>query len=276
MKNDYLKTWPRLNIITRDVIPLPVGGDSQARLRGVLASIANLDRLRILNLLEKGPQRLVDISKFLEVTPQEAKRHVTNLVDNGLIGRDASGSYFITGLGSIALGFTKALEKALKSRKFFMGHTFNLPSDLLMTLLQSSLIDRSLKGAETLNSIISRAREKLYIHVRGLSGIYHKLEPKIGEVRDFKAVLEPKDLEALKDAIKSAHLFKLNTEPESFNMVINEKEAILFLKSQEGIIDFNQALYGRGGFRWMCEMLFEQVWSKSKYIPELLSSSSTF
>lgn len=97
-----------------------------------LFEISNEDRLRILIRLDGEPMNVTSISRELDITTQEASRHLSRLGGIGLTLKDPDGNHHITPYGRLVLAQLAGLEFATKNRDYFSTHLHErLPPEFL-------------------------------------------------------------------------------------------------------------------------------------------------
>ena len=69
------------------------------RFHDLLFEVSNEYRHRILLLLQKKAMRITDMTKELNLTYPEIRRHISRLLKTGLIQRDVEGYYSLTPYG---------------------------------------------------------------------------------------------------------------------------------------------------------------------------------
>lgn len=84
--------------------------------------LSNEDRLRILYQINKEAMNVTNLSKELNLTIQEASRHLSRLSDVGLTQKDSEGLYHLTFYGELVLTQTEGLAFTSKYRDYFTSH----------------------------------------------------------------------------------------------------------------------------------------------------------
>ena len=92
-------------------------------LHDLLFEISNESRYDILVFLRKKPMRNTDISKQLNRTAPEIRRHISRLSEVGLIQRDLEGFYHLTPYGEISLVLLQEFDFLSRNRAYFQTHT---------------------------------------------------------------------------------------------------------------------------------------------------------
>ncbi len=92
----------------------------------LLFELSNEDRLRMLYQVNKEAMNVTNLSKELNLTTQEASRHLSRLGDVGLTQKDSEGLYHLTFYGELVLTQTEGLTFASKYRDYFTSHLVGL------------------------------------------------------------------------------------------------------------------------------------------------------
>jgi predicted transcriptional regulator len=129
--------------------------------------LSNEDRLGILNLLAGRAEKLTGISRELDVSTQQCNRHLTRLVEAGLVRKDAEGLFSLTPFGEVVLRLNPALEFLTGNREYFMTHTLGeLPSEFVVRigeLSNSEFKPNVMEGISEIEDIIKEAEEQLWV-----------------------------------------------------------------------------------------------------------------
>lgn len=242
----------------------------------ILRSISNDDKLLILSYLEDSPLRLMELSRKLNISPQEAKRHISNLMHCNLIERLPDGRYTCTSLGIMFLNILKLTDNVIRFQDFLNNHLItHRTGEILMGMTQGTIILNGLDVIDSLTKVLGGAKKLLYVYMNGFSGVSERLLRLDREI-DLRVIISREDIDKIERSVHRGSAFRVYDAEPSFNTVINESEAILFLKSKMGPIDFNQAIKGAGPFRKACVKLFLDIWKNAKCIPEFLTSISEY
>jgi predicted transcriptional regulator len=85
------------------------------RLCDLLFEVSNEVRLTILQNLEEGPSNISKLSKELDISNQECRRHVSRLMDAELAGRDSEGQYGLTEYGGLISSSSRCNSNTIQS-----------------------------------------------------------------------------------------------------------------------------------------------------------------
>lgn len=92
------------------------------RLTDLMFEVSNEDRLRILLRLVEGGMSVTGISRELDLTTQEASRHLSRLNDVGLTRKDAEGSHNVTPYGRLIIKQIQGVRFASEHVGYFSNH----------------------------------------------------------------------------------------------------------------------------------------------------------
>jgi len=95
----------------------------------LLFEMSNENRYEILLILREQPKRITDLTRQMDLTTTEVRRHVTRLTEAGLIQRDVEGYYQLTPYGKASLLLFQEFEFLSSNREYFMTHNpLSLPT----------------------------------------------------------------------------------------------------------------------------------------------------
>jgi predicted transcriptional regulator len=93
------------------------------RLCDLFFEFSNEDRLKILYKLNEAPLTVTNVSKELDITTQEASRHISRLSDIGLTYKDPDGLHHLTPMGELSLHQLKGFRFISENRDYFRSHS---------------------------------------------------------------------------------------------------------------------------------------------------------
>jgi len=88
----------------------------------LLFEMSNENRYEILLILREQPKRITDLTRQMNLTTTEVRRHVTRLTEAGLIKRDIEGYYQLTPYGETSLLLFQEFEFLSSNREYFKTH----------------------------------------------------------------------------------------------------------------------------------------------------------
>lgn len=237
--------------------------------------LANENRMKILNLLKQEPKRLIGISHTLQITPQETKRHLLLLQNFSLIYRDPSGRYSLSTFGKCILEYLKNFEKLYELREYFLKHKIEIDFLLLSLLEEVEVISEPLETISLTYQLMESAEESLYIHIKGIFHLISKVKMQ-KTIKDVRIIIYEKELEESQDLIKKiVNEFNVKVKicpstNSNYNFLINDTKAMCFLPTLDGEVNLSQAIIGDKIFREICLRKFQEIWYRSKHIPEIV------
>ena len=95
------------------------------RLTDLMFEVSNEDRLRILLRLEKEGMSVTGVSRELDLTTQEASRHLSRLNHVGLTRKDADGSHHVTSYGRLIIKQIQGVRFASEHVGYFSSHALD-------------------------------------------------------------------------------------------------------------------------------------------------------
>jgi predicted transcriptional regulator len=131
----------------------------------LLFEVSNEERMRILHRLEEGGMTITSLSRALDITTQEASRHVSRLGEVGLTVRDPEGHHSLTPYGRLTLRQIRGVEFTSLHRDYFKAHTLAaLPTEYvgrIGELAGSALTENVMVTIHSIEETIQEAEEYL-------------------------------------------------------------------------------------------------------------------
>jgi len=91
------------------------------RLSNLFFELSHEDRLEILSMLMDSSIKLTKISSEMDISSQEVYRHLSRLVDSGLVSKTPEGDYKITSYGSQTMKLVPGYDFFTKHSAYFMN-----------------------------------------------------------------------------------------------------------------------------------------------------------
>jgi predicted transcriptional regulator len=135
----------------------------------ILFELASAERLSILSRLreKKAANNLSTLSKDLDIVVQEIHRHISRLLEAGLIQKTSANSYSLTAFGAAMLTQIPTLNFLTKNKNYFSDHILGeLPLKFIQrlgALSDSQYLDNQVEIFEYQREILSRAQNYLYM-----------------------------------------------------------------------------------------------------------------
>ncbi len=244
--------------------------ENQVELAKLFFELASDSRLSILDGLQGEALKMQEIARRLDVTATEAFRQLERLSEALLVVRQPEGTYTITAYGKLVLQLSSPLGFLLKHREYFSTHDIaRLPYQLVNRLGELSQVALIADTMESLNKA-----QRLFIEMKQFGwGMAEGVIPELmGPVMD-QQVIKGIKMRFLIPEIKlppsppDAENVEIRGLPEiPVVIAINEKEALLCLRTIDGKIDYS-AFYGTDPvFLGWIKDLFLYYWERGKRI----------
>lgn len=133
----------------------------------LLFELSGPDRLDILMLLRKQPQKLSHVANKLNFTVQETSRNITRIADAKLIAKDVDGAFNLTPYGEEVLNLLSGYRFLFKNRDYFSTHIASwLPKrfETSIGLLEGTeQVSDVMVGFHYIEEMIAQAQESVWI-----------------------------------------------------------------------------------------------------------------
>jgi len=133
---------------------------------GLLFELSSHDRLRMLLALDEKPMIATRIAQKLDLTVQEASRHLSRLEAMGLTEKDPEGLHHAGRYGRLVLGHLPGLEFTFQHRSYFSTHAIDaLPREFLCRLGElggSTLTEDVMIGFHNVDKMLGRAEQYVW------------------------------------------------------------------------------------------------------------------
>jgi len=238
-----------------------------------LLVLGSEDRLTLLTTIDRGKQRLTSLASIIHASNQECSRHLSRLVESGLIKRDSAGFYETTPLGRGVLGLLPSLRFLVKHRNYLQSHDLSpLPrpfTERIGELIEGRLVGHFNIVLEQIKKTIAEAREHLWLIAD--QPIIPTTSVGVGfpsRKLPVRLIIQPGyDLKAFSEAkLALPNRFEIGLVQEvKVAMAINEKSAGVCFPGLDGKIDFGIGFTGSDSeFRTWSSDLFEHYWKSSE------------
>ena len=222
--------------------------------------------MKILLALQTGYGTVRDISVATSLSREEIRRSLEQLTECNFVTKHGS-HYSLTPLAEIALHIFTKFDRLLALKDFIINHDLTvIPRERLDALLCAEQVFGVMEIFMHLERIIVSQTGRLFIALRGFTSVSELLRRSFMADKQIRILVHQDELNAnvislfreLNVEYRICNRFKLAT-------VVNDKEAILFLRDREnGDVKYSWALYGQGAFRELCEECFNNLWMISK------------
>ena len=247
------------------------------RLCDLFFEFSNEDRLSILYKLNEEPLNVTRVSRELDITTQEASRHISRLNDIGLTYKDPEGLHHLTPLGDIALNQLKGFRFISNNLEYFKNHEVKgLPDEYLSRIGEldnSRYYDDVMVIIHNVDQMIREAEQYVYrLTDRYIVTAIPVWEEAIKKGVEFR-LLEPIDIilppdfdngPVLREALRTGQ-FKNNVVDEvKLFLAFSEKEvAAICLPGVDGKMDYRGfSSKDESAIKWVYD-IFDYYWRKS-------------
>jgi predicted transcriptional regulator len=252
--------------------PEGISNEAYKALSELLFELSHATRLSILELVSARKSRHMEISKTLNISPQETTRHLERLLEVRIISKDIDGCFFPSPFGSLLLKMMPSLEFIVKNREYFMTHSLEeLPAEFLARLFSLQEVQfgkRSLDGmflardmfleAESYMNVLSHEVMQVSVPIvreKVLKGVRFKIL--LGK-EAFSTLPEA----SLQEALQFRALDKIGT-----TLLMNERKALLCFPDLKGNPDYSYAFIGDDkDFHDFCHRLFFHFWKEASRV----------
>ncbi len=235
----------------------------------VLFELSSNRRANILFEIEKENLKMQQIAKSLDMTVTETFRHLQRLSEAKLVEKKSDGAYAITSLGNLTTGFLSGFNFILKNSDYFLEHDVScLPYEFvnrLGELSNAEFCKEAMSGFNRVRRMVLNAEKYIWSIAEQVDSSH--IEPtqqKVAKGLDFKFIMQQdlaktfvnaKDTEVL---MGSRYIQRIPV-----TLVINEKEATVVFRRNNGVMDY-MGLFGTDEkFRRWCQDLFVYYWEKA-------------
>jgi predicted transcriptional regulator len=247
----------------------------------LLFEVSNENRYKILTALQEKPLRITDISRDLELTSPEARRHLLRLNERGLIQRDIDGYYNLTPYGKNSLILLNEFEFISKNQEYFKTHdSLSLPSKFLKDmgkLMKTKLITNTMDFIRYTQNLLKESKKRVSVMVDQfpmtflpniVEAIDRGVTIRIIESKD--QILQPNLSELTSEESKA--VIRTKTTPLYQRRILENVQLQFFLSESQCVFSFplTNHQFDYTGFLcdeeisldW-CNELFDYYWSQA-------------
>ena len=135
----------------------------------LLFELSNEDRYKILLLIEEAPFNVTNLSKKAILSLPETSRHLSRLINVGLISKDVEGLHHLSSFGRLVLNQSREIEFSSVHMEYFSNHkSTHLPGELwkrLGDLKGSRYIDNTMEFLQSIENIVRESMDFVYLQV---------------------------------------------------------------------------------------------------------------
>ena len=247
----------------------------------LLFELSNENRYGALLIIKQEPKRITDLTRMMNLTTTEIRRHVTRLSEVGLIQRDLEGYYRITPYGETSLQLLRELDFLSSFKDYFMTHDpQRVPNEFLKQiskLRESEKISNPVEFFRLTQNLLKEADNHVWIMVDQFPmNILASLVDVIDRGVRIK-IIEPRervlelDFEALtseeSQALNRARLAPLYEQgiydDIPMQIFLSESHCVLSFPTKDRVFDYTGiASVDESALGW-CGDLFNHIWAQS-------------
>lgn len=239
--------------------------------------LSSSSRLDIILRLEKEPTKLSQIAKELDMSIQEASRHLARLGDAKLVDRCQEGQYSLTPYGRYMIKLINIAGFLHKNADFFVKHDLSvIPDQFQYGLGHIEVHERSehvMQAFKYTEDLIREADEFIWIHSdQVLSSSLPLIEAAIGRGVDFRVILPDSILEQEQNSGTYPDIpqeYQNDVHQRFYDrvelvIVMSEKRALMAFPDLDGKIDYlGFSFIDARSLEW-CRNLFLHFWERAK------------
>lgn len=253
------------------------------RLSNLFFELSHEDRLTILAILSRAPKKLTQIASDMDSSSQEVYRHISRLVDSGLVTKNSDGDYMITPYGSQVMKLVPGYGFLLEHSEYFVTRDLSLIPETFSLrigeLSDSQLVNDVMITLFDIEQLLNDADEYFCATMNQMvMNLYKPMADAVDRGVEIK-VMRPKGWKLSEDIAKRigdellGKVLKkiqegkiLQREPDIVPvfMAFNEKEVgALSFANLDGELDY-LAFKSKDvrAHKW-CKDLFDEIWENS-------------
>jgi len=252
------------------------------RFHDLLFEVSNEYRHQILLLIQNKAMRITDMTKELNLTYPEIRRHISRLLETGLLQRDVEGYYSLTPYGETSLLLFQELKFLSTNREYFLTHTLSkIPTGFVKRVGElgaSVSLANPMDFFRHAENLIKESKEHVWLLVdqfpmNSLSTIVEAIDRgvKLRIIEPIERILNP-DLDAMTSEETQA-LSRTRHTPLVEQRMVDEVNAYLFvsdtrcilaLPTPDGQYDFKGfTATDEPSLKW-CRELFLHYWDEAE------------
>jgi predicted transcriptional regulator len=236
----------------------------------VLFELASNRRASILFEVEKKSLKMQQIADSLDMTVTETFRHLQRLSEAKLVEKKGDGTYTITSLGNLAIGFLSGFNFILKNKNYFLEHDpACLPYEFVNRLGELSsgeFCEVVLSNFNRIRRMVSEAEEYIWVIADQVDSSHVQVtNEKVSKGLEFKFIMQQDLAKTVKTTPDVEHLKQRRyVDLISVSILVNEKEAFVALQRTNGRVDYAGFFGTDEKFRKWCRDLFEYYWERAE------------
>jgi predicted transcriptional regulator len=252
----------------------------------IFSSLANSQRLAIIDIISENKKTLSSIAKELRSTTQETHRNLNKLMSSNIIEKDFKGNFSLTVFGDMVIKNISAINFLSKHKKFFSQHNFHdIPIKFVQrigALEKSEYISGFVAVIEHIKRMYQNCEEYIYsiLPQVPLDLIYTAIpivkerRLKFKHILPIDALIPKKSEEFLKNEgynqlLQKGVIERRMTTRTNLGIVLTENQALVMFSLTEGQVDMNSIFANNitidnGSFHEWCLDYFNEIWNNAK------------
>jgi len=252
----------------------------------IFSSLANSQRLAILDIISKNKETLTSIAKELRTTTQETHRNLNKLISSNIIQKDLKGYFSLTVFGDMVIKNISAINFLSKNKKFFSQHNFHaIPIKFIQrigALEKSEFIFGFVAVIEHIKRMYQKSRKYIYSIlpqvpfdlINTAIPIVKERELNFKHILPMDALIPKESEEFLKNLgysqlIQKGIIERRMITKTNLGIVLTENQALVMFPLTEGQVDMNSIfanniIIDNGLFHEWCLDYFYEIWNNAK------------
>ena len=257
------------------------------RLSNLFFELSHEDRIEILTTLETSPRKLTQLATEIGDSSQEVYRHLSRLLDAGLVRKTVKGDYAITSYGLQVMRLVSGYDFLAKHSDYFLSRdTSSLPDEFSLRmgqLVNSTLVNDVMMTIFDVETMVRDAEEYVWLMLdQMMMSLYDPLLEALDrgvEVRvmrpkgwrlDEQVVdrLDKEIFDAIVKKIREGAVQQRELEEMPVVVALSEKEvAGLSFMPLDGKHDYVSFKSGDDDAVGWCKELFLYFWERASSAP---------
>ncbi len=236
----------------------------------VLFELSSNRRADMLLEIKKEKLKSQQIAKLLDMTVNETFRHLQRLTEAELVEKKVDGTYALTPLGEVALGFLSGFNFVLDNRRYFLEHDVSaLPYEFVNRLSELSAGKYSgdvLSSLNLVRKMVFDAEKYIYVMADQVDSSHvEATNQRVARGMKFRFIMQ-ENLAKAPMITPEVERLKERRVMQRIPVVllVNEKEAAVGLRRSSGELDYTCFFSSDPKFRRWAKDLFVHQWRKAQ------------
>ncbi len=244
--------------------------EDEGEISKVLFELSSNRRATLLMKVSQQSLKMQQLANSLDMTMTETFRHLQRLSESKLIEKKVDGSYILTPLGRLAIGFLSGFKFVLMNSEYFLEHDpACLPYEFVNRLgeLSSSEFGREvLPNLNRIRKMVYEAQEYLWVIADRADSSHIPITiEKVSKGLKFRFLMQQDLARIAKPIPDFEHLAeRKHLERIYAAIMISEKESFVALRRTDGQMDYSGFFGTDEKFRkWILD-LFLYYWERAE------------